>query len=472
MQQRNSASITSTDSFAVRAQRSEAHRVAIWAVVLFALLVLTLVRRWSGGVVMGDERLFYPYAGLLFVAFLAQLALLTWLRRANRVGAFLPGWLWRASAVFDLAVAAGLLMIASFLSPRGPVPALTAPPLLMLPLVVLLSVMRLRPDFTLHAGLTAALVHLLLAIRAVAVTDAAFDPVYFAYSFVLALIAVAGWFVTRAVRDHVRDAADEAAAHERSQQKVFGMLRDLTVARDIQLGLLPTRSPDLVGFDIVGMNRPAELTGGDYYDWQRLPDGRLAVALADVSGHGIGPALVMAVCRAYARSTAPHAPDPAELLARLNDFLHGDIPPERFITFVVAVLDESGHVRMCSAGHGPTLLYRAATRDVAQFDGDGIPLGVSPGEEYGPTNDLSLEPGDALLMLTDGFFEWARPDDGEHFGIPRLKDAFRAGASEPGADAAAILRAVDGAVGRFAAASPQSDDMTAIVIQRTAAAPR
>jgi serine phosphatase RsbU (regulator of sigma subunit) len=468
MQQRSNASITSTESFAARAQRSEAHRVVIWTIVLAAVLVLTLVRRWSGGAVMGDERIFYPYAGVLVVAILAQLALLAQLRRANRAGRVLPDWMWRASAMFDLAVAAGLLVIASFFSPRGPVPALSAPPLLMLPLVVLLSVMRLRPDFTLHAGLTAAAIHLLLGIRAIVATEVTFDPVYLAYSFILALTAFAGWFVARAVRAHVREAADEAAAHERAERQVFGMQRDLAVARDIQLGLLPTRAPDLSGFDIAGMNRPADQTGGDYYDWQRLPDGRLAVVLADVSGHGIGPALVMAVCRAYARSTAPSAPDPAALLTRLNELLHGDIPPDRFITFVVAVLDASGHARLISAGHGPTLLYRAATGDVVQFDGDGIPLGVSPAEEYGPTNDLSLDAGDALVMLTDGFFEWSRSGDGEHFGIPRLRSALRAAASHNGADAASILATLDESVRRFVGASPQSDDMTAIVVRRTA----
>src|SRR5688572_20414810 len=145
-------SFTSSDSFAARAQRSEAHRVVIWLIVLIAVLVLTLARRWFGGVVMTDDHVFYPYVGVLVVAIACQLLLLSRLRRANRAGTVLPGWLWRASAIFDLAVAAALPVIASFLSPRGAVPALSAPVLLMMPIVILLSVMRLRPDFTLHAG--------------------------------------------------------------------------------------------------------------------------------------------------------------------------------------------------------------------------------------------------------------------------------------------------------------------------------
>jgi len=433
------------------------------------MLALTLVRRALGGLVMTDNRMFYPYTGTLVLGILGQLALLRVLRAANREGKLLPNWVWRCGAVFDLCVAAGLLVVAAFLSPRGPEVALTAPPMLLLPLVVLTSVLRLRPNFTLYAGLAAAAVHLLLAARAMLVTHAPTDayPVHFAYAFLLAMTAFAGMVVAHAVRAHVREAADEAAAHEQAQRQVYGMERDLSVAREIQLGLLPAKAPNVPGFDIAGMNRPADQTGGDYYDWQPLPDGRLAVALADVSGHGIGPALVMAVCRAYARATAQTTPDPATLVGRVNDLLQGDLPDNRFITFALAVLDESGAAELVSAGHGPTLLYRAHTDEVAQFGGDGMPLGVVPGEEYGPATSLSLDKGDVLVLLTDGFFEWQRPSDDEPFGIARLHDALRASAN---GDAATILRSIDEAVCRFCAGSSQSDDMTAIVVKRTAPA--
>jgi serine phosphatase RsbU (regulator of sigma subunit) len=463
------ASITSSDSFARRAQRSEAGRAVLWLVVLSGMLVLTLVRRALGGLVMTDDRMFYPYTGTLIAGIAGELALLRALRVANRGEKLLPDWVWRCGAVFDLCVAAGLLVVAAFLSPRGPTAALTAPPMLLLPLVVLTSVLRLKPNFTLYAGLAAAAIHLLLAARAVLVTGAPADayPVHFAYAFLLALTAFAGMVVAHAVRSHVREAADEAAAHERAERQVYGMQRDLSVAREIQLGLLPTKAPVVPGFDIAGMNRPADQTGGDYYDWQPLPDGRLAVALADVSGHGIGPALVMAVCRAYARATAQTTPDAATLVARVNDLLQGDLPDNRFITFALAVLDESGGAELVSAGHGPTLLYRARADDVAQFGGDGMPLGVVPGEEYGPATSLLLDRGDVLVLLTDGFFEWQRPADGEPFGITRLHDALRASAD---LDAAAILRSIDESVCRFCDGSSQPDDMTAIVIKRTAPA--
>ena len=379
----------------------------------------------------------------------------------------LPGWIWRGSAIFDLATAAGLLVISAFLSPRGWVAALTSPPLILMPLVVLMSVLRLRPNFTFYAGLAGAAIHALLALRAIAITDAPREmyPVYLAYSFILLLTAIAGMFVAREVKKHVKEAAEEATAHERAERLVVGMQHDLAVARDIQLGLLPTANPTLAGFDITGMNRPADQTGGDYYDWQPLPDGKLAVVLADVAGHGIGPAMVMAVCRAYARASAPMTPEPAALMSRLNKLLHADLPADRFITFALVVLDQSGSAELGSAGHGPTLLYRATTGEVTQFGGDGLPLGISPHEEYGPTASLKLNTGDILVLLTDGFFEWSRPGDDEPFGISRLHDALRASAT---GDAATILQSIDESVRNFCKGSPQPDDMTAIVIKRTA----
>jgi serine phosphatase RsbU (regulator of sigma subunit) len=467
----NDPSITSTESFAWRAQRSEATRVLLWIAVLVVMIVLTVSRRLEHGVVMTRDEVFYPYVGVLVFAVIGQAVLFQVLRRAERRSILLPDWLWRASAIVDLVVVAAVLMIAALWSPRGPVAALTAPPLLLMPLVILLSILRLRPRFSLLVGLAAAAIHLLLAVRAVIVARALPEtyPVYLSYGVIVSLTAVAASFVAGAMRTHVREAANEAAAHERAEREVLGMRHDLSVARDIQVGLLPTRSPQIGGFEVTGMNRPAEQTGGDYYDWQQLPDGKLAVVLADVSGHGIGPALVMAVCRAYARATAPTTADPAALLSQLNTLLHGDLPSDRFITLVLAVLDEEGGIRLASAGHGPTLLYLASTGEVVQFGGDGIPLGIYPTEDYGPTTSLTLGNGDVLMMLTDGFFEWARPGDGEAFGIPRLSDALRASAS---ADAATILRSIDDAVRRFCGGTPQSDDMTAVVIKRTAPTPR
>src|SRR5262249_7258649 len=148
------------------------HRVVLWIIVLAGMLVITLARRWLGGVVMTNDRVFFPYAGVLVFALVCQIVLLTFLAGANRRGHLLSPWLWRGSAVFDLLTAAALLIILAFFSPRGAVPALSAPALLLMPLVVLMSVLRLKPRMTLCIGLAGAGIHLLLAIRAIMVTDA------------------------------------------------------------------------------------------------------------------------------------------------------------------------------------------------------------------------------------------------------------------------------------------------------------
>jgi serine phosphatase RsbU (regulator of sigma subunit) len=151
-------------------------------------------------------------------------------------------------------------------------------------------------------------------------------------------------------------------------------------------------------------------------------------------------------------------------MARLNDLLQADLPADRFITFAMAMLQPNGNVELLSAGHGPTFLYRAADQSIQQFGGDGLPLGVAPEQNYGPTAMFRMETGDVLVMLTDGFFEWQRPQDDEAFGIKRLSGCVRAAV---GHDAAAMIKCLDTAVLDFAKGSKQPDDMTAVVIKRT-----
>lgn len=459
-------SITSTTTFAARAQRSELWRATIWATALGALLAITICRRAVGGRVMSHDAMFWPTFAVLLLAMALQLALLRTLRLANKTGSVLPQFVWRGGIAFDLVVVMALLLISATASPRGPVPALSAPPLLLLPLVVMLSVLRLRPVFTLVTGLVAAAFHAALVFRAITVIDAPRTEyaVYFAYSAVLACIAVAGMLVATAVRGHVVEASREAGARERADLALEGMRRDLAVARDIQAGLLPVGPPRFDGFEFAGMNRPADLTGGDYYDWQLTPDGRLVAVIADVSGHGIGPALVMAVCRAYARASAASITDPSVLVRRVNELIQDDLPADRFITFAIALVEPGGEVQLVSAGHGPSLLYRASDRTVRRFGGDGLPLGVSPGESYEPATRFEMDQSDVLVLLTDGFFEWQRGSDGEAFGIDRLEAVLVA---EAGRSAEEIVAALDRAVLSFGVGSTQPDDMTAVVIRRT-----
>ncbi len=459
-------SITSTEAFQFRAQRSEEGRAALMGGIFAFLLLVTIVRRFVGGVVMSDNVVFASYAGILGASVTYESIVYAVVRRLSRLDRLVPAWRWKANAFVELAIPVALLTILHFRSPRGEYAGLSAPVILLLPIVIMVSVLRLRPAFTLWTGIGAAAAHAVLAAHTVAAADVPSDdiPVLFAYGPVLALTGVAGSLVARAARQYVAEAVEEATARERAALRLANIERDLEVAREIQAGLLPAASPRFSGFDIAGMNRAAEQTGGDYYDWQELPDGRLIVIMADVTGHGIGPAIVMAVCRAYSRASAPMGNAPVFLLNRLNSLLHSDLRGGRFITLATALLDRAGGVELLSAGHGPTLVFHAADRRIEEFGGDGLPLAIDPAERYGPTRTFTMERDDLVVMLTDGVIEW-RNQAGEQFGLTRLSEIVARAAPQP---AAQIVDSVYRAVLDFAGAAPQLDDVTLVVIKRSA----
>jgi serine phosphatase RsbU (regulator of sigma subunit) len=151
------------------------------------------------------------------------------------------------------------------------------------------------------------------------------------------------------------------------------MGRDLEVARSIQQGLLPQDVPNVEGYEIAGWNDPADETGGDYFDWITLPDGRAMITLADVTGHGIGPALVTAVCRAYGRASLPLGPDLSAAMGRINGLLMDDLPRGKLVQLVAAVVAPGGSIHMLSAGHRPLLVDRAATREFERHNAHAVP---------------------------------------------------------------------------------------------------
>jgi serine phosphatase RsbU (regulator of sigma subunit) len=458
-------SITGTESFAARLLRSERWRIGLMAAALGVTLVGVMVRRALGGAVMSVNATFYGTLAVLLAGLAYQLLAAWVVRRRARLGGGIPTWQRCISVAADLAVPGAVLLILQLHSTRGAYAALSGPSLLLMPLVIFLSVLRLRPWFSLGTGMGAALIHFALVIHATRIADIEPDhfPVLFSYGVLLLVSGAAAAAISWLTRRYVIEAVEEAGQAERAQRAVALIEQDLRVAHDIQMGLLPTDRPAIPGYEVAGMARPAAQAGGDYYDWQPLPDGRLVVAIADVTGHGIGPALVMAVCRAYARASAPLSAGPDALLERLNDLIFEDVKGARFITMVVAVVSADGNAELVSAGHGPTLLYRAAAKEVEWFGGDGLPLGVVSKENYGPRRQFYMDSGDVLVMLTDGFFEHARSGDGQQFGIKRLTEALRENATAPPPQ---IIAAIDRAVTDFANGARQEDDMTAVVIKR------
>jgi sigma-B regulation protein RsbU (phosphoserine phosphatase) len=263
--------------------------------------------------------------------------------------------------------------------------------------------------------------------------------------------------MTADLRSHVDRLADEQAAREKIE-------RDLDLARDIQRGLMPTDQPRTPGYEIAGWNQAAEQTGGDYFDWLELPDGRTIFSLADVTGHGIGPALIVAVCRAYMRAaaTSPHV-DLGEALTRVNDLLHADTPSDRFVTAVVGTLDPAKHqITMISAGQAPILYYEAATGEVHSWRADDLPLGIMDGVSFSETRRIDPRPGDVLVLTTDGFFEW-QDAAGEQYGTSRLEAFVR---ERHDLAPQALIDALHASVLEHAGGTEQADDLTAVVIRR------
>jgi len=241
------------------------------------------------------------------------------------------------------------------------------------------------------------------------------------------------------------------------------MRRDLEVAREIQQALLPRTPPEMPGWDVAGWTRPADETGGDCYDWLRLADGALALLIGDATGHGIGPALISSEARALVRGTVTQTTDLARLVPHVNDLLGEDLREGTFVTAFIGLLDpRDGRIDYTSAGHGPILEFDAATGAITEHPTHGTPLGLFPGMEYDPPSRIELEPGDMLLLFTDGFLEWSRAD-GEQFGPERLAEVVRRLRDRPAAE---IIAAVYEAVVAFAAGTPQADDCTAVIVKR------
>lgn len=250
--------------------------------------------------------------------------------------------------------------------------------------------------------------------------------------------------------------------HYAQKQKIE---RDLSIACSIQQGLLPHENPTFAGFDIAGWNRPADETGGDFYDFLELDDGSLAVLVADATGHGIGPALIMTEARALFRATLLGGKGLERAVADVQRLLSLDIPEGRFVTAFCGVLSPGGELTFVSAGQGPILLYDRSEDRFEELPTQGLPLGFMPDLDYEAAVCRTLDEGDMLVLLTDGFYECERAD-GEAFGDARVEAAIRRLREQP---AEAIVRGLADEVAAFADGMPQMDDLTAVICTRRGA---
>jgi serine phosphatase RsbU (regulator of sigma subunit) len=243
---------------------------------------------------------------------------------------------------------------------------------------------------------------------------------------------------------------------------------DLESARRVQQRLWPGRLPHVGGWDFAAFCRPARSVGGDYHDLFEVGPGRLALALGDVSGKGLGPALVMAHLHALVRTGLPagqaHLP---RFAGDLNGHLGAFLPEDFFVTLFLAVLDlGSGRLDYVNAGHPAPLLVGGRGSAAVGLDRGGAPLGPLPGASYQGGRAL-LAPGGVLALFSDGLTE-ARNAGGEMFHARRVGQVLQAGHGRWAGD---LLRVLVDAVGTFARPPHPADDLTLMVVRRERGGP-
>src|SRR6266849_1490122 len=242
---------------------------------------------------------------------------------------------------------------------------------------------------------------------------------------------------------------------------------DLEIARDIQRILLPAEAPNVNGFEISGINVPARQVSGDYFDYIKVDDERLGVAIADVSGKGVPASLIMAICRSVLRSQAIGNPSPADVLQKVNRQLYPDIKEDMFISMAYVILDHAHNlITLARAGHDAPLLYKRGTQTVTLLKPPGMAVGIDSGDVFDRiTRDFSveLERDDCLIFYTDGITE-ALDAAGDEFGLERMTQSVQASAGE---GAHAIINRLTEDVRNFVGSQPQNDDITLIAVRKT-----
>ncbi len=259
-------------------------------------------------------------------------------------------------------------------------------------------------------------------------------------------------------------AVEHARLHETAMQ-LDRRQRELAMAQDVQLHFLPQSPPDLAGYRFYSFYRAAEDVGGDYFGYIPMPDGRLAIALADVSGKGVSAALLMARLCAEVRYCLADTETPIEAIARLNREFAGPSLGDMFITFLMGVLDPRDNtLTLVNAGHMPPLIRRRKSGAVEPLGvvESGPPLGYNAEQVYGACS-VAIEPEDVIVMYTDGISEATNPK-GMFYGTKGVEKLLARGARE----VETLGRQLMGDVEQFTCGSRQSDDICLLCFARAA----
>jgi len=249
------------------------------------------------------------------------------------------------------------------------------------------------------------------------------------------------------------------------QHQLTALQRDLEIASQIQLSMLPSAFPafpEEEAFELCATMIPAQEVGGDLYDCFILEDGRLGFVLGDVSGKGMGAALFMAITRTMMRATALRGLSPAQCMGTVNRALFPESMPHIFVSLIYGVLELStGQITLCNAGHNrPYVLRENGSIEEVQSGGRGLAICLKSDFEYSET-ELTLRPGESLVIFSDGVTE-ANDEHGEQFDDPRLVTCLEKAHGESPAE---IIRDVLRSVAEFSGTVPASDDSTLLVLQ-------
>jgi serine phosphatase RsbU (regulator of sigma subunit) len=257
-------------------------------------------------------------------------------------------------------------------------------------------------------------------------------------------------------------AIDNARMHDNALLQ-RSMERDLALAHQVQQGFLPKDPPEMPGYEFFDFYQPANHVGGDYFDYVDLPDGRLAILVADVVGHGVAAALLMAKLSAEARFNLVAETNPAKSLSLLNRAICALPFEDRFITMIMMILDPAtGKIEVANAGHMcPILRRRDGTMTEPGEEQVGIPLGIVDDFDYEPFT-FEIAPGDLAMVYTDGVNESMDKNE-DFYGIDRIrKQISHTSSARPGMLGQFIVDDVR----RFMGDAPQSDDMCFVLLCR------
>lgn len=253
-------------------------------------------------------------------------------------------------------------------------------------------------------------------------------------------------------RYHLQEKALEAVA----------MQKEMDLARRVQEAMIPKEPPVIPGLEVAGWNRPASTTGGDAYDLWRSRDGRLAIFVADATGHGIAPALVVSQARALVRVLSDDAFEPRDIFTRVNERLAADLESGMFVTAFLALISPDGELRWCSAGHGPVLMRSRPGGPIDEILPPGPPLGILDPFMVEECPPRRLERGGWLAVITDGITESWSPEK-ELFGREKLVESLESAAH---LGPAAWIEDVRGRLSAWQRTRDPSDDQTLVMVRR------